>query len=357
MVIGRTQGLTISILRELWINKELTARVRVAHEFLRMNPNGEAYLKRLGNLVGFGDEWFKIMGTTVGPVDGSDFEGAALSAKSKLRQLETDAFGNFGQNKWLGHGYGQSTPHDWDEVPLEVKEKSEWRNIVLANRYGWNITAVHSSGDESTRITLKAYEAANQEKPLQGRWGIDHQPMQTPETQALIKKLNVIPSFYYFSPGGAGINTMLYLYGADRVNEMVPVKSFLEDGILPVYEADTLSYPFFAPMYNLEMFVTRKNPQAEDPGRVFGAHEKISRMEALYMMTKWAARYTHEENLLGTLEPGKLADMVVLGGDFLTVPEDEIFEKLPVLMTIVGGKIVYQTDHKVPSNEPEVRRF
>ncbi len=355
MIIGRTQGLTISLLKELWANNELTARVRGAVEFLRLNPNGEAFLKRFGNLSGFGDDMFKIIGATVGPVDGSPGDGAGLSSLSKLRQRDTDAFGAFGQNKWLGHGYGGTSPMEWDDVPLEEKKKSEFYNVILANRYGWNITAVHSTGDESTRITLKAYEAANAEKPLEGRWGIDHQPMQTADTTALMKKLNVIPSFYYYTPGGRGIDNMVYLYGADRVNDMVPVRSFLQEGILPVYEADTLSYPFFAPLYNLEMFVTRKNPQAEDPGRVFGEHEKLSRMEALYMMTKWAARYTNEEDILGTIEPGKLADLVVLGGDFLRVPEEQIFEGLPVLMTIVGGKIVYQTDHKVPTNEPEQR--
>ena len=74
------------------------------------------------------------------------------------------------------------------------------------------------------------------------------------------------------------------------------------------------------------------------------------------MYTKWVARYTDEEQLLGTMEPGKLADLVVLDGDFFSVPEDEMFEKLPVVMTIVGGRIVYQTTDKTPTNKPEARR-
>ncbi len=354
-IIARAEGLSVSVFRELWLSKELTARVRVAHEFLRMNPNGEAFLRRLGNLSGFGDEWFKIIGTTVMPVDGSDFEGAALSATPKLRQLETGAFGDFGQNKWIGYGYGHKNPHDWDDLPQEVKERSEYRNILLANRYGWNVTSVHSAGDESTRITLMAYEAANQEKPLEGRWGIDHQPQQTEETIALIKKLNIIPSFYYFSAGGRNIDTMRYLYGADRLSQMVPLNTFIEEGIMPVAEADTSQYPFYAPLYNIENFVTRKDPQADDE-RVLGTEEKITRMQALKMYTKWAARYSGDEHQLGTIEPGKLGDLVVLDGDFFSVPEDRIFEELPVVMTLVGGQIVYQTTDKVPSNKPEARR-
>jgi hypothetical protein len=356
-IMARAQGLSISIFRELWLKGELTARVRATHEFLRMNPAGEAYLKRLGNLVYFGDDAFKIIGTTVGPVDGADSEGASLTATPRLRTLESSAFGGLGQNKWLGHGRAGQSPHEWDEVPQEVKETSEWKNVILANRYGWNITSVHSAGDESTRITLKAYEAASREKPLSGVWGIDHQPMQTPETIRLMKELNVVPSMYYFTPGGSGMARLVDQYGADRVSGMTPARTFIREGVTPVFEADTLQYPFFAPMYNLEMFVTRKNPQLEGTlDRVYGPNEKLTRKEALYMMTKWAAKYSNEDHLLGTIEPGKLADLVVLDGDFFAVPDEEIFEKLPVVMTVLGGKIVYETSGKTPSNEPEPRR-
>ena len=59
------------------------------------------------------------------------------------------------------------------------------------------------------------------------------------------------------------------------------------------------------------------------------------------MATAWAARFSFDEDILGTIEPGKLADLVVLGGDFMTVPEEEI-SKLPILKVIVGGKITYE---------------
>ncbi len=357
-IMARAEGLSISVFRDLWLKHQLTARVRATHEFLRMNPEGEAYLKRLGNLVYFGDEMFRIIGTSVGPVDGADSEGASLTATPRMTVLGDSAFAGLGQNKWLGHGREGKSPHEWDDVPQEVKEQTEWKNIILANRYGWNITSVHSAGDESTRITLKAYEAANREKPLENTWGIDHQPMQTPETMRLMKDLKVVPSFYYFTPGGNGMAGMITQYGADRVSRMVPVKTFLKEGVKPTYEADNLQYPFFAPMYNLELFVTRKNPQLKGPlDRVYGQDEKLGRLEALYLMTKWAARYSNEERELGTIEPGKLGDLVVLGGDFFAVPDEQIFEQLPVLMTVLGGKIVYQTDHKTPTNTPSRREW
>ena len=74
---------------------------------------------------------------------------------------------------------------------------------------------------------------------------------------------------------------------------------------------------------------------------VWGQSERVTRKEALWMRTNWAARYFGlEAKELGTIEPGKLADLVVLGQDYLSVPEDDISE-IPVLMTIIGGRIVY----------------
>ena len=331
--VGRGEGLSMTVIKELWARGELTIRVRLALEFMRLNPNGKAFLKRLGNFSGFGDEWFRVIGTSVGPVDGGSGDGANLSAQPKIQWAENDAFGDFGQNKWLGHGFGHHSPHEFDDVPLAIKEQTEWQNIQLANRYGWTITSIHSTGDESTRSTLLAYQTANQERKLEsrwGRWGIDHQPMQTPETLALLKELNVTPSFQYFN------QNQVRMYGADRVSKMVPLRTVIDQGILPMVE------PGGTPFRRLEEFVTRKLD-----GRIFGADQKITRLEALYTFTKWGARRSNEEDMIGTIEPGKFADLVVLGGDFLTVPEDRLCEDLPVMMTVVGGKIVYQTDERI----------
>jgi predicted amidohydrolase YtcJ len=64
-------------------------------------------------------------------------------------------------------------------------------------------------------------------------------------------------------------------------------------------------------------------------------------MTALYTATRWAANYVRRENVLGSIEPGKFADLVVLEKDFLTVPDDQINTVNPVLV-MLGGKIAYQ---------------
>jgi predicted amidohydrolase YtcJ len=91
------------------------------------------------------------------------------------------------------------------------------------------------------------------------------------------------------------------------------------------------------PFVNMYVMITRKDPQ----GIVYGAGEAISREEALRLYTTSAAHYTFEESIKGSVEPGKLADLTVLSGDVLTVPEEAV-KDLRATMTIVGGRIVYQ---------------
>jgi predicted amidohydrolase YtcJ len=76
---------------------------------------------------------------------------------------------------------------------------------------------------------------------------------------------------------------------------------------------------------------------------VWNPAEKVTRQEALWMYTLWAAAYSGEQSKLGSIEPGKLADLVVLGGDYMSWPEEDL-ANLSVLMTVVGGKVV----HEVP---------
>jgi predicted amidohydrolase YtcJ len=93
------------------------------------------------------------------------------------------------------------------------------------------------------------------------------------------------------------------------------------------------------PLANFYAAVTRKLPD----GSVFFPEERMSRMEALRAYTINNAYDAFEEDIKGSLKPGKLADLVVLSRDILNIPEDEI-SNVKVLTTILGGKIVYQRE-------------
>ena len=322
-IIGRAQGTSISVLKELWAQGKLTARVRVCHEFVRQNAQAESYLKRIGNLSGFGDDWMKIIGTTVQPVDGTSGAGAILTAMPKQREIPDSPFGKFGQNKYENYG--------------STLEKSEYHTIILANRYGWNIACLHSQGDGAADMLLKAFAEANQEKPLEGTWAFDHALSRTPENIAKAKELGVIfsvaPKYLFIdSP------TRLVFQFGEGVHRMTPVRDMIQAGMKPVMEAD-ISGKYSAPLWNMAALITRTDEQ----GKIWGNAQGITRQEALWMKTNWAASYGGDEKILGTITPGKLADLVVLGGDYLKVPEDQIAE-LSIDLTIVDGTIVYDRE-------------
>jgi len=322
-LMGRGGGLEVSVFTELMKRDELTVRVRVAHHFLRQNGHPEAYLKRLGNLTDFGTDMFKIIGTSVQVVDGTAGNGSARTSTAKQNPLPGDPYGPFGQNKWEESG--------------DLATSDRW-NLILANRYGWTVSSLHSSGDMSNTILLDVFEEAHKERSLVGRhFGIDHGLMWKPEHYARIKEMDVIPSVY--SKAMYGNDNLVQMYGMDAVYKMQPVKSMIEAGIRPAAEADAFDPRTTAPLFNIMKWVTRR----DDRGRQLDPAEAVSREEALYMYTAWAAAYSGEEEVLGSIEPGKLADLVVLAGDYLTFPEDEL-DKLRILMTVVDGKVVYEVD-------------
>ena len=82
-------------------------------------------------------------------------------------------------------------------------------------------------------------------------------------------------------------------------------------------------------------------PEIERASAFCKAIAKRMREQALRMSTIWAAYYLADEDTLGSIEPGKLADFVILDGDYMTVPEDKISD-LKALMTVIDGRIFYE---------------
>jgi predicted amidohydrolase YtcJ len=110
------------------------------------------------------------------------------------------------------------------------------------------------------------------------------------------------------------------------------VKSMLDAGIKVAFESDRESYVW----QDIELFITRKDKD----GRVWAPQERVDRSTALRIATQWSADYVIKGNLLGSIEAGKYADMVVLDRDYMTIPEEEISEIQP-LLTMLGGRIVH----------------
>jgi predicted amidohydrolase YtcJ len=202
------------------------------------------------------------------------------------------------------------------------------------NRLGWRVWT-HAVGDAAIDQVLAGYEAADADKPISGRrWGIEHAFIARPDHFARMRKL------------GLGISAQNHLYlagpvltkywGPERAERTTPMRAFFEAGLPTSAGTDSPVVPY-RPLAVIAHFVTRRTLS----GAVMGRDQAISREQALRASTIANAWLTFEEAVKGSIEPGKYADLVVLSGDIMTCPEDQI-ENLSVVMTMVGGKIVYE---------------
>ena len=257
-----------------------------------------------------GDEWVKLGGIKLS-VDGG-FEGGWM------REPYAEPWGQSGTY------YGVNT------MPLEV-----FTDKVLAlNALGWRV-ATHALGDAAIDLVLEGYGAAHAEAPISDeRWAIEHGFFPRADHFPRMRELGLVVAaqhhLYLVAP------IVEKYWGRERAEYVTPLRTYLDQNI-PVSggsDAPVVPYPPLAVIYH---FVTRDTVNAG----IYGADQRVSREEALRLVTINGAHLTFEEDLKGSIEPGKLADLVVLSGDIMTVPEEQI-DDLSVLMTMVGGAIVHE---------------
>jgi hypothetical protein len=137
------------------------------------------------------------------------------------------------------------------------------------------------------------------------------------------------PNFTYTLDG----RYSAYLDG-DRLRHNNPLRTPMNHGVRVAISSDILP---IGPMVGIYAAVTRKGMS----GKVFGEEEALTVMEALRGYTLYGAWLSFEEGRKGSIEPGKLADMIVLDQDILTIDPDHIMD-INVEQTWLGGKLVYE---------------
>jgi len=143
------------------------------------------------------------------------------------------------------------------------------------------------------------------------------------------------------------LRLVLANYGEEATQWVIPRKSLFAAGVMNSVEIDRpLGYTNLTYFTVFHVGITRK----DQDGRITAPSEAVSREAMLKAATLFGAYYAMREDQLGSLEPGKFADLIVLDRDYLTIPVDDI-QKIRVLMTMVGGKVV----HLVPSLASEWR--
>lgn len=346
-VTGHMSGLTISLLNELYHSGKLDIRVYPGHDFVRQNPFAEQYLKRVGNLVNFGltdlerGPMVKIVGAATGPVDdGSNSQFGMLTIDAK-ETVDPEIGGTpKGLNKWTGEVWTGLT---WDDMTDDLKAQTDYNTISLLLKYGWNMSGNHNMGSAALHTNLLAIDNFNTSgaKPyFKSRKpnAFDHNLVWHESNYPLLDKykanlaMALSPEIFDQRISVNGRPLLESQYG-EKMHTMQPVKDLLARGYnLHIEGTD----PHNHPTWLIERFVTR----TDHNGKVWGADQAIDRMTALKMLTINVARFMGEEDELGSLEPGKWADLSVLSGDLETVADTEI-DSLKIDRTYTGGKLVF----------------
>ena len=225
--------------------------------------------------------------------------------------------------------------HDPNLKGIQLYTQEETDDIIIkAHNAGFNVSA-HAVGDAAVNVILTSIERAMAQNPRPCRHRIEHCGIINEELLARIKKAGIVP---IPNPGFFNENAEIYVkYYGDRVNYMFPLKSYLDNGIIaalgsdsPVIEAD--------PMIGLYGAMTRSDKCS---GTVAGSGQCIGIMDAIRMYTYNGAYASLEENIKGSIEPGKLADLVVLSENILETPVEKI-KSVKADMTVIDGEIVYE---------------
>jgi predicted amidohydrolase YtcJ len=224
--------------------------------------------------------------------------------------------------------------------PRSAGRRELYDGIVAGERLG----GLHVEGDLTLDQIFDIIETASAEAGLSldqiraRRHAVDHcamnpRPDQIPRLASMNMIMSCQPRYIENAP------TIVQDYGPQYTKWIVPVRSLLDASIHVVFGTDAPARQRNHLFRHLELLVTRRAPD----GVVYNQEERVDRMTALLMATRWGADYVLKSDVLGSIEVGKWADLVVLDRDYSTVPEGEISEVQPV-MTLVGGRTVFSVD-------------
>jgi predicted amidohydrolase YtcJ len=310
---------------------ELTVRVNVARSF---SPGGtrEEIAKRLDELpgkdgrggpTGVGDDWVRI-----GPIK-MFTDGGMLSATAYMRK------------PWPKGDAYQIYDDDYRGL---LFVKAEQLQIVAeeAAKRKWAVTS-HTAGEGAMDVLLDAYETANRITPIKDlRFCITHANFPSQYNLERCKRLGVcadVQPAWLYKDG----NTLLRDLGPERMRWFQPYKSWAEytvigggsDHMLRFDPRDSTNP--WDPWLGIWEAITRKLER----GGVHQPDECLTREQALRLYTINNAYLGREEKVKGSLEVGKLGDLIVIDRDYPTCPPDDV-KDTKVLLTVVGGKVVYE---------------
>ncbi len=310
----------------LFREKRLPVRFAFTHYTgFTMNRDAEGFYRRFGDLFQLGNDYMWLQAIGLGMID----HGPPLFCSSIVDKEALKAEGK---------------KEDYYEWCRYSKEAKNYQTIVTALVNGSRVVAGHNYGDLSADYLMDAIEEAIETSPeitldyiRSLRLSMDHGGLYPrPDQLPRIKKLGMILSM------GAGSMSRslpwIQKWGFEKYQGwVVPAKRALEGGIKVAWEGN--SSPTNSIFSLMIPFITRKNRQ----GVIIAADQALDRNTVLKMATAWGSEFLLKEEELGSLEPGKFADFLVLNQDYFTVPLEQLDRTYP-LLTVMGGEIRYLRD-------------
>ncbi|MDM5358865.1 amidohydrolase [Peribacillus sp. ACCC06369] len=298
------------VMQEAVRNGKIQVRVYAIVSTINKSEEFVDKMIKAGISTGLGDEKFKI-----GPAKVFT-DGSSSGPTAAMREPYTDDSENSGI--------------------LYFSQEELNRILGEAHEKGFQITA-HAQGDRAIEMMLNCIDEALKKHPRKNhRHRIEHAGITMPDLVERMRQLEVIPipNPAFFLEYGDGY---MKSYG-ERVNHMYPVRDFLDKGIIAAGGSDS-PVTSFSPLLGIHGAVNRKS----STGQIVGGNQRIGVLEAIKLFTWNGAYASFEENIKGSIEIGKLADLVVLNGAILDVPTDQI-KDMQVDYTIIGGKVVFQKE-------------
>ena len=299
------QGGNLTAIQEVHARGELLHRVSYEADGTVLNS-----MIASGIQTGFGDEWIKLGATSEHTLDGSFSERTMALSQPYPGDRS---------------GYRGNVTETQDEL-------NAW--VERVHRAGIQVNC-HANGDVAIDMFLTAVERVQKLFPrADSRPKITHCTLINDGLVKRIKALDAIPALFttyaYYN------SDKFVFYGEELMKRAMAYRSLLDAGVHAAAGSDFGPGPF-APLMGIQGMVTRKGWD----GKTWGANQKISVEEAIRVNTIHGAYASKEENIKGSITPGKLADFVVLSDDPHTIDPEKI-KDIKIVRTVVGGNTAYQ---------------
>jgi len=283
-----------------------------------------------------------------------EWPGDVERALKEVEYYEGNGFMHFAGFKFLLDGQLKMAychePHNGVRWDMPTWDPQTFKDAVRALHDTGLQICVHCAGDATVDLALDAFEEAMNANPRPDpRHRIEHCVLSTPQATQRMKDLGVLVSTQpqFIRLGG---DHYAKLFGEERVRRIIVTREWIDSGVLLALGSDAPTTPWVTPVVTLLGAVTRMTFS----GKRYVPEQCITIQEALRAHTMGAAYAGFEEDIKGSIEPGKLADLVVWQKDPYTTLEGfssgsldaeaaiNAAKALRVAMTMVGGKIVYQ---------------